>query len=182
MIKNRVFPIKETLNVEKFNSFSAFENSSPFEGPDVKTLLDFAKSQSFIEGYQTGVDKGYNLALKNIEANITKQLDNYILLNTKIADFIAEEIKVKFKLEEFKLIETRANFYKFSGGLVNIVFVIETEIENQLWLASLLSGIEKKIFEEDKMICELMFINKKGKEVDTELLCCNYPFFRKINK
>lgn len=179
MIKNRVFTPKEASDVEKFGSFSAFRSSSPFEGPDVKTLLEFAKSQSFFEGFKTGVDKGYNLALKNLEANITKRLDSYILLNTKIVDFITAEIKGKFKPEEFKLVETRANFYKFSEGLINIVFVIEAEIENQLWLASLLSGLEKKIFEEDDTICELMFINKKGKEIDTELLYCNYPFFRK---
>ncbi len=176
MQKNRVFSNNiERPNVDKFATFSAFTGVLSFNGPDIQSLIDIVKQQSFTEGFRKGVDSTY----KQLDTAIRKEIDGYVLLNTRIAAFLKKEIEGKYSPDVFKLTEVRANFFKITSGLISMVFLIETDIEHELWFSSLLAGLERKIFEEEKMLAELMFINIKGKEMDKDLLECNYPYLPK---
>jgi len=114
-----------------------------------------------------------------MEATIVKLLERYTFLTIKIVDFVKEEISKKYRVEVFKLIEARPDLYKFVTKTIEVVFVIDTDIENQQWFVSLLNGLEKKILLEDRYVVELRFINTSGKTIDKNLLESNFPFVRK---
>lgn len=175
---NRVFSKYPTSDIQAFSTFSAFTETIPFKGPSIKEVLEKAKKQSFLDGYKLGIDKGCDLALNGMEKIVTRKMDDYILLNTRIVDFVQREIKGKFKNEKFKLVETRANFFKFLEDSIDIVFIIETDMENIKWFSSLLIGLEKEVLEKENSIAELRCLNKKDKEVNCELLASDYPFVR----
>jgi len=166
-------------NVEQFTAYSIFPKSLTFEGINQQALVEFAKRYGFIEGYKSGVGEGREIAYKEMEATIVKLLERYTFLTIKIVDFVKEEISKKYRVEVFKLIEARPDLYKFVTKTIEVVFVIDTDIENQQWFVSLLNGLEKKILLEDRYVVELRFINTSGKTIDKNLLESNFPFVRK---
>ena len=182
MAKNRVFPSlsQGTPNLDAFASFSGFSTQSPFSGLDVGSLVETAKQEGFFAGFDAGYDQGVKSIINKLDKYITDLLDQHILLNTRITDFVKKEIESKFQTEGFVLKEARASFNDFSSKNIKILFIIETEIENELWFASLLSNLEKKIFEENNSIAELMYINQRDKELDRGLVESNYPSKREF--
>jgi hypothetical protein len=175
MEKNRVFaPINS--NIDTFSSFSSFSASSPFIGIDIPGLIETAKRQSFVEG----VKKGTEETIKTLDNAIADYIDNFILVNTKIVDFVKSIIE-KEKKDSIKLIEARANFHYLTSGLINTLFIIETDIENELWFVQLLSSLSKKVLEEYKYIAEIRFINKKGKELEEGFINSEFPAQRSFH-
>lgn len=175
MEKNRVFSPMYS-NIDTFSSFSSFSASSPFIGIDIPALIETAKRQSFVEG----IKKGAEDTIKTLDNAIADYIDNFILVNTKIVDFVKSVIE-KEKKDSIKLIEARANFHYLTSGLINSLFIVETDIENELWLAQLLSSLSKKVLEEYKYVAEIRFINKKGKELENSFIDSEFPAIRSFN-
>lgn len=124
--------------------------------------------------------EGYAEAFTKIAKTIKKKIDNYISSLTEIADIVSSVTKEAFKDEELKITAIRTNFY-FDTGRINILFIIDGDIEREVRFCSILNEVEKFILEEENLIAELFYINRRGKELDEESIKRDYPFVRKIN-
>ncbi len=172
MEKNRVFSriTKEMPDIGGFATFSSFSSSPPFSDFDIQALIDTAKSQSFVEGFM----KGQEEAIGTVDEFVTAQIEKFILLNTKITDFVKKVVE-RHKTDKIKLVEARVNFNHLTSGIVSILFIIESDIEQELWFAQLLSRLGKIVLEQDKHIAELRFINQKGKKINKGLINSEFP-------
>ncbi len=174
--------MKRDMDVQSFSGYSAFSYSQSFRGQDIASLLslEMAKRQSFQEGYEKGVEKGVEAVSKSLMATVRKQLDSYLAINTRIVDYIKDSIENNFESNQMRFIEARADLSLFLSAQIKILFIVEGEIENETWIASLLSDLSVSVFEEVEIFPELLFINQRSKELDRTAIEASYPSVRII--
>lgn len=123
--------------------------------------------------------EGYKEALVKIARELKKKIDEYILFLTKIANIVSNITKKEFKTQELKITTIRTNFY-FDTRQINILFIIDGDIENEIRFSSILNEVEKAILKTENFIAELFYINSRNRKLDKNSIECDYPFFRKI--
>jgi hypothetical protein len=165
----------QSLN-NKFSSYSFATRLSLYEGPqNIETLIsDFIKQreeQAKKEGIRETIEKIMSLA--------RKQIDDYVLLITKIVDIVYEEVKRQPSEFNFNTIKVQTNFY-FDTHKISILFIIDTNPENELKFANLLHEIEKIVFQKDHFVAELLYVNQNDSNIDYESITQDYPYHRKF--
>lgn len=158
--------IPTILSEVTFPSKTRLDLDSLFEGP--KTFAELLR-----EEIERAKRIGYKEAIEKLKKDIQKNLERYITQVAKTT-YIVEKAVSKF-LPGLKIIQCRANFY-FSSTAINLFFVIDAAIEDEITFSNILNGIEQAMLKEDNFIVETYFINKRGKEIDYDSLKNEYPF------
>lgn len=167
------------------NAFSAYPGLlDNFQGQDLAQLfaLQIAKKQSFKDGFNAGIEEGVETIGNLLIADLRKQFDNYMAINTRIVDYVKEIIDKKEKFEDCQFIKARADLSFFSTKEIKIMFIVDTTIKNELKLSSLLNDISMNVFDEENIFPELLILNKKNKEIDEVAIEASYPSFRVYSK
>ena len=134
----------------------------------------------FIERESERIKKeGYKEALAEIIGGVRKQVDNYISLITKIADFVDDVTNKKFKKLDFKLTEVRTNFY-FETQRINILFVIDADFKDEIPFSNFLNELEQTILKAENFIAELFYVNRRNTKLDKTSIECDYPCLKKL--
>lgn len=167
-----------TLSSKKFLAFSAFTNTDAFtEKEQIKELIEAYYHSRITQAKE----EGYLKAQKDIEEEILNlarsEIDNYISLVTRIADFVNKRVNDYFK-KTINIIQTRTNFY-FGTRRIKIMFIIQCDNDKEIEFADLLQGVEKEVFEKDNFFCELLFINTKEVKPDSASINNDFPLIRK---
>lgn len=56
-----------------------------------------------------------------------------------------------------------------------MLYIIDTDIEGEVQVSSVLSEMEKTILETKNLVMELFYINRRGKELDEDSIKRDYP-------
>jgi len=143
----------------------------------IKKQIDtFIKAQDL----KRAEEKGYKKAHKEIEENIKKIVDGYLILVTKIADFINDIAKKEFEGFDIKIIETRTNFY-FLTQRISLLFIVDGSFNSEKEFSTLLNQAEQEFLEKGNILTELLYLNCRKENLDHETIEHDYPFKRKID-
>jgi len=168
------------LSYREFISYSAFTNLDLFAGEkDLKELIDAYLQEKILQAKKEGYQKAqqdFKEEIKKIINLARSEIDSYINLVTRIADYAYEKTGEIFK-EALKIVETRTNFY-FGTQRIRILFVVEGDYTKEIELANFLQGIEKEVFEKENFFCELLYINKKGADLNSPSVDSDFPLVR----
>lgn len=162
---------------ESFSRFSSLSDLNLFTGPQG---IDILISEVIKQKEEEAKKEGRLEAFREISSEVIKQIESYVMLLTRIVDFITEMINVEFKGKDIKIIQARTNF-DFNTFKINILFIIDANPGGELAFLGLSNGAERAILESDNFIAELFYINKRGSELDESTIECDYPFIRKSN-
>ena len=169
--------LKAYINPEIASSFSSYSLSSRlklFEGPqEIEALI----SKHIKDREKKARREGYQAALKEMSAEVLKQIDQYIFLVTKIVDIVQEVATKRFQENELKILESRANFHLDSFN-INVLFIIKAPLEREFEFTQLLNSIKSFVLQEEQFVAELFYINAKNKELDQISINNDYPFVR----
>jgi hypothetical protein len=177
MMKNRLKSYNLFQISQDFLTFPFVARLNLFKGPDIRQLISEYVEYRVQEARKEAFKEGFEEAIGKIKETISKEIEDYMALITKIVDLVYEIVKKEFK--DLKIIEERTNFY-FGSKWIKILFIIETESsESEIDFSNFLNEVEKVVFDKLKYACELLFLNKKNVEIDQDSLNNDYPFIRK---
>ncbi len=179
-MKNRLEFNASSSEYQDFLSYSTFSNLDVFTGKAaVKHLIDEYVKEKINRAREEGYEQAqadFKKEIKEIINTARTEIDNYISLVTRIADYTYERSK-EISKESFQLLQTRTNFY-FGTRRIKILFIINTDFEKEISFSNLLIEVEKDVFEKENFLCELLYINKKGIELNEPSIDCDFPLTR----
>ncbi len=155
------------------------------DSENLELFADKEMLQSLVENYlQMTIEKarqeGYQEAQKDfsgvIEKKLKLEINKYINLVTKIADDTYNKTNMIFQ-ESLHIVETRTNF-AFGTHRIKLLLIIECDSNKEVEFAKFLYDIEKVIFEKNGYFCELLYINKKGIDLNMISISIDYPLVR----
>jgi len=173
---NRVKSYLDSKELDNFLSYSAVSNLGLFSGPQgIDNLIsDYIKQRE-----EAARQEGVKEVIEKLVSRIRAQTENYMLLITRIVDFIYELIGKDFKEKDIKIIEARTNFY-LETQWINVLFVIDADSENELAFSQMLSDIQRFILEKEHHIAEIFYVNTRDATIDKDSVYADYPYIRKI--
>lgn len=137
-----------------------------FDGPqDFKALLQEALERARQQGVKETIDK--------VSEGITEHLKRHIYEVIRTVSLV--ENIVKKSLPNLQIKDCRSKFC-FDLGWINVFFVINSSLEDEILFSNLLNGIEQAILKEDNFIIETFFVNDREKEIDYSAIKNDYPF------
>lgn len=137
-----------------------------FDGPQkFQELLQDALERARQQGIKEAIDK--------VSEGITEHLKKHISEVIRTASLV--ESIAKKTLPNLQIKDCRSKFC-FDLGWINVFFVINSSLEDEVLFSNLLNGIEQAILKEDNFIIETFFVNDKDKEIDYSAIKNDYPF------
>lgn len=162
------------------NSFSNYSLSTRlnlFESEtedSVKTIVEQFVKQKLNEARKEGEKR----VLQNIAREVKKWTDDYLILINKIVEILSETAKENLAKGDFKIIEARTNFH-FDTRAINILFIIDAGLKDEIEFCGLISETKKSVFQEDNFLAEIFYINKRNAEIDLDSVYSDLPYYRK---
>lgn len=184
-MKNRIIPYQNQIpNIaEDFSSFIPYTLQNAFSSPVIllENYIELFRQKEIEKAIEVkrAREKGYEDAIGRILENITKEINDYMELITRITDFVYEKVTKDFK--DIKIIEARTNLY-FGTKFIRVLFIVETEYERELELIKLFNEIKSIVLNKKNVISEIFVLNKKDTEIDNFSLEADYPFIRNFQK
>ncbi len=137
-----------------------------FDGPqNFQALLRDALDRAKQQGVKEAIDK--------VAEGITEHLKRHIYEVIKTASLV--ESLAKKSLPNLQIRDCRSKF-SFDLGWINVFFVINSSLEDEILFSNLLNGVEQAILKEHNFIIETFFVNDRDKEVDYPAIKNDYPF------
>jgi len=172
--------MQEIKSYQNFPSYSALSNLQLFVGEvDLQQTIELYIQTKLIEARKEGYQQAksdFRNEMEKIAGEARAEIDSYITLVTRVADYIYEKSKANFA-QELEIEQTRTNFY-FGAKRIKILFIIKGSFEKELEFSNLLNEVEKEVFENDNFICELLYINKTGIELNEDSIDYDFPLTR----
>lgn len=158
---------REIPNTLKNTSLSVSGDlDSFFEGPQTfPVLLREALERARQQGVKEAIDK--------ISAGITENLKKHISEVIRTVSLVDSVVKKTLPNLEIKAYRSK---FCFDLGWINVFFVINSSVEDEISFSNLLNGVEQVILKEDNFIIETLFVNERDKEVDYSAIKNDYPF------
>jgi len=137
-----------------------------FNGPqDFQALLRQALARARQQGIKETIDK--------VAEGITEHLKKHISEVIRTASLV--ENITKKGLPNLQIKDCRSKF-SFDLGWINLFFVINSSIEDEVLFSNLLNRVEQAILKQDNFIIETFFVNDRDKEIDYSAIKNDYPF------
>ena len=133
-----------------------------------------AKQLGYIQGYTDAMTTNLP-ALSKIETTIKENFANVLLLISLVYNFSKKE------LQNLKIEQARTKLCSFDANFIDIFFVIDSSIEEEISFSNLLNFVDinfpgNKTLKEKKGHITLFFVNKKDKDIDYSSIKSDYPF------
>ncbi len=145
----------------------------------VKKLIDNFVNYKINEARR----EGFKEALSKIEESAKKQVNGYINLVTRVADFVINEAPKLLEKAGFRIIETRTKFH-FDTREISLLFITDSSLEDEITFSNFLMQTEKDILRGENFVAELFSINKRDVDLDYDSINNDYPAIktkRKVN-
>lgn len=137
-----------------------------FDGPqNFQALLQQALERARQQGVKEAIDKVSEGMTEHLKKHISE-----VIRTASLVESIAKKSLPNLQIKDFR------SKFCFDLGWINLFFVINSSIEDEILFSNLLNGIEQAILKEDNFIIETFFVNDKDKEVDYSAIKNDYPF------
>jgi len=160
------------IDTENLKLFTSEENLLTLLGDYVQPKIEQARK----EGYQ----KAQKDFAEMVEKTLKSEINGYIKLVTGIADNTYNKINDIFK-ESLLIIETRAKF-SFGTHRINLLLVVEGDHDKEIEFAKFLQNVETEVFDKDSFFCEILYVNKRGVELNATSVAIDFPLVRNRTK
>lgn len=149
--------------------------NTPLPAPgDLDSFFDNQTFQALLrDALEKARQQGAREAIDKISAGITEYLKKHIsevIRTVSLVDSIAKKSLLNLQIKD-----CRTKFC-FDLGWINIFFVINSSLDDEISFSNLLNGVEQVILKEDNFIIETFFINERDKEIDYSAIKNDYPF------
>lgn len=156
-------------SVAKLELFEALGNVSSLES----LVREFIKKRE-----EEAKKQGIKETIETIEKEVRSQIEGYILLLTKIVDFVKDSVNKVGLASKVEIVSSRTNFF-FDTKWISILFVIKSEIQTEIDFSNLLTQVQNIIFQKEGFLSELLYVNSQKTKIDEMALSADYPYFRK---
>jgi len=179
-------PLLKATNISReFWSHFLFRKLHLFRGPqDVETVVsDFIEEETAIreqDAKAKGAAESAELTEK-IGSTVVVLADDYLSLILKIGEFAYEEAGKEFTDEELRIVQVRTDF-DFHSWLVRVLFLIDADPAIEPRFCQVLAEIEKGVLLQERFVAQLLCMNKRDREIDSESIRENYPFVAKVRR
>ncbi len=169
---NRIETTKQYLNLKDID-FTNWDIVS--DRDQLQNLNDY-----FQKKINLAIKEGYQKAQKDLVENIEKllrlEINNYFKITTSIADNLYNKTKEVFG-DSIIIVDTRANFF-FGTHIIKLLLIIECDYAKEIEFVKLIQTFEKEALENNKYVCEILYVNKKETELNSTAIGVDFPSTR----
>ena len=172
---NRIRQYDDTAVSYDFSRYSVYSQAGALPWGE--------EAKEFVEAYIKYVEskakeEGKQELLRKISSGIGKQIDEYINLVTKIADVVCEGTNKEFGDGNLNIVDVRTDFH-FNTRKIEILFVIDADDKSEISFCELLNIVRQLVLKEQNFVAKLLYINKRGAKLDSQLIRSDYPLERR---
>jgi hypothetical protein len=175
-MQNRISNYLDTADFPAL--FSQFSLTDMF---DDKEKIRALVTQFIEHKVEEAKRQGAQEAILKLRTEVERQIDNYVLVITKIVDMINHVAREEFKASDpklgLKVVESRTNFDLYNMA-IKLLFIIDADLEAELEFSDLLSRTEKFVLEKEGFLSDIFYINKRNSTLDYDSISQDYPFVR----
>jgi hypothetical protein len=143
-----------------------------FEVSDTQIVEEVLNEATICEVENRNIGKNKSQQIGRIEDEATTHLRRYCDLIAKIAKIVRDAVNVKYPSAH--ILEFRTSLRPFSDGLNLLVLFDSIDLETDLHVGMVLSEIERDLFVDHKVFCEIAYI-RKAKYIDNKVVNEKYP-------
>lgn len=150
-------------------------STAPLSKGKVSTILErsgLSFEDLLRQATKEAVEAGKRKAYKEVNAQIEKNLNQYIGRIIRIASLVESVTK---KFTKIEIAEFRASLH-FNSEWIELLFIINCSLEEEFEFVGILSQIEHLFLQEDNVIVESLCVNAKEKKIDKGSLYDDFPF------